>query len=263
MSGGPDNTSDQSGAPGGAPGAGAPRRSIASESLPQWTVTVGPDGARPPADAQPPVEEFSSERYSASAPPDQRAPVMQTHPQHYDPQEYDEGYDDEEPRSRRGILGLLAIGLGAILLLGLGAVGYAALTAGDDGSSDSALASEPTSEPSGERAEEIGRLLQGIGYEGIDVEQRDGTIYLAGAVESQADNAAVVTAAASLADGVPINTDGLVLADAPTDPSAPEAAPAEQVVAPADPLQRLQVRLNRTMAAKPVIFEPGTSSIAP
>ncbi len=237
---------------------GTPHRRVnIEESLPQWTVTVGPDGSRPTEDAHAAAEEFSSERYSAL-----NAAEAATHEQQL-PIDHDRGGGR---RRGFGLLGVLGIGLGVLALLGLGAVGYAAFVAEDEADrTGSALASEATETAPASGAgtvEEVERLLQGIGYEGIAVEERDGTIYLSGPVESQADNAAVVTAAASLANGFPINTDGLTIGPAEQpEPASPDAAPGGSATQ-ADPLQRLQVRLNRTMAATPVIFGPGTSSIA-
>ena len=113
--------------------------------------------------------------------------------------------------------------------------------------------------------EEITLLLQGIGYEGVDVELRDSTLFLTGEIESQADRAAVVTASTSLAEGLPINTDGLVVAPAgATTDANDEGANEEMTAAPmaTNPLRLLQVSLDRTSATAPIIFEPTITDIA-
>lgn len=163
----------------------------------------------------------------------------------------------------------LFLGLGAVALLALGAAGFAFFGPDSDDPESAELSeldgSGAGAENEGEAGtgddpvQEIRLLLQGIGYEGIGVEERDGTIFVSGTVESSAELAAVITASASLAGGLPIDAEELtVTAGGPAgSESGPEAA-GEQ----ADPLQRLQVLLNRTVAATPIIFEPGTSNIA-
>lgn len=233
-----DNTSKTRGSDDGRPRA-------TEAALPQWTVTVRPDATRPADDPQPPAREVLSDE-----PAERRVPA----PVHRQP---------EEARKRRfGAAGFVALALGALGLLALGAVGYAALIR-DDGAGDTALASEVTTSTADAPIEDIQLLLQGVGYEGIEVTEQDGTIYLSGAVETQADIAAVITASVSQADGFPINTDAVTVASPdPAAPGTPTTAGPTSSAGQSDPLQRLQLVLNRTVAARPIIFEPGTSGIA-
>ncbi len=230
------------------------------EPLPQWTVTVRPDRSRSTEAAQPDPGQAQPNQQATTPPSAGRAavppPVPALSRQPYAPP------PEEEPKRRRGALGLVLLGLGALALVALGALGYATLIR-DDGSDDTNLASETSSDGGDDPVQDIQLLLQGVGYDGIDVEQRDGTVFLSGTVESQADIAAVVTATASQAEGLPINTDALTVAATPsTEPTGPTTSEAPDPVGQSDPLQRLQIALNRTMAATPIIFEPGTSSIA-
>ena len=175
-------------------------------------------------------------------------------------------------RYRRRGRGPLVLVVGAVALLALGAAGFALLTRDSDGT-ESAQGGTLSSSSAEAVVEEIQLLLQGIGYGNVEVTDRDGTIHVAGSVASQSDVAAVMTATASLADGTPINTEALTVGG--IDPAAPDAADAagadrtggsaESLTtqsAMADPLQRLQVVLQRTVAAAPIIFEPATSSLS-
>ncbi|MEM8925675.1 MAG: BMP family ABC transporter substrate-binding protein [Actinomycetota bacterium] len=166
-------------------------------------------------------------------------------------------------RYRRRRLRYVLAGLGAIVLLALGAVGYAVFGPGGDdetASPDATLASSATD------VEAIRLLLQGIGYDDLDVVERDGTIVVTGAVETAADRAAVATATSSLSNGVGVDVSGLTVSgtdDAAVDEEAvAPAAPSADANGAGDPLQRLQVLLNRTVAANPVIFEQGDTDVA-
>ncbi len=268
MSDGPENRPGSVGGPdsagqgpnsGARPGHESDRSNEGSgpgRQLPQWgMVTVAGQG-RPAAEPQAPAPALGNEW-----PPAQPATQPQQLPA-------DGG---RESNGRRGVLLPLLAGLGLLIL---GAAGYAAFTqlSGDE-EADAQLevGSTAVSDP----VEEIQRLLQGIGYEDVEVTQSDGTIYVSGDLESQSDVAAVVTASASLADGVPINVDGLRTgsADQPesddgtTDAdgsgeSGDAGQPVVVAASEADPLQRLQVALHRTVAASPIIFAPGTSTTA-
>lgn len=163
------------------------------------------------------------------------------------------------PRRRGRRLNVLVAGVAAVTLLALGAAGYATLGP-DSVGLDPVQSSEVESIAADGPVEELRLLLQGIGYDGIEVEERDGTLFVSGMVGSQADVAAVVTASASLAGGLPLNTDGLTVAI--PEPAGPELAAPEPSTVQVDPLQQLQVVLNRTVAATPIIFELGSSSIA-
>lgn len=266
MSGGLDDGAGNVGAPneqGGSDSQGLAARNAGSEPLPEWTVTIGPDTARQ-VGSQPTATPEAPEQRPIISEPRPAKPQQQTN----QPQPALLVDERSEQPGKRGIgaMGLVGLGvLGALLMLGVGAAGYAIFGSSDDGSGDAALSSEASDGSSGTTVEDIQRLLQGIGYQDVTVEEQDGTIFLSGAVETQADNAAVVTASASLAGGLPINTDGLLIN--PDDltvgsTTQPTTDPGPQTVTGADPLQRLQTSLNRTMAATPVIFEPGTSSIA-
>ncbi len=182
----------------------------------------------------------------------------------------------------RGGINPLFFVLAAVALLACGAAGYLlAQRSGDDGSGSDAAASDGVevaqeselgSSAAPSLAEEVTSVARGIGYDGVEATERDGVIYLSGAVENQNDIAAIVDASSSVADGMSINTDGLTVgsvdgADSETgDPSTGDTEETEEPVAsvpamPADPLQRLQVSLHRTVAATPIIFAPGVSDI--
>lgn len=152
----------------------------------------------------------------------------------------------------------MLVGVAAVALLVVGAAVYAALGP-DNAGPDPIQSTDEASTGAGDRVDELRLLLQEIGYDGVEVEERDGTVFVSGTVGSQADLAAVVTASASSAGDRPLNTEGLSVGIA--NPAGPEVA-AEPTTVEADPLQRLQLVLNRTVAATPIIFELGTSSIA-
>ncbi len=178
-----------------------------------------------------------------------------------------------EPDRRAGRLGPVALVVGAIALLALGAAGYAALSRLSD-NDESAGRATLSSRSSEEVVQDIQLLLQGIGYGNVAVEDLDGTIHVTGSVDTQSDVAAVITATASLAEGTPIDTDGLTIGG--IDPAAPgtdsgsDAASSEgsgesltAQTAMVDPVQRLQVLLSRTVAAEPIIFQPTVASLSP
>lgn len=258
--------------------------------LPEWTVVVQPGGnttntnqGSPSPSAPGQAEELRSRPQPQPRPQPRRPQPQPRQPQ---PQRIDLGHGAAsaeaprqtlpsvaEPRTaerdgsgRFGSAGLIALGIGVglLLLLAVGALGFALSRSGNSGDDSVAATDETVS--GDDTAEDIRRLLTGIGYGDVEVVEEGGTLFVSGDVESQADIAAVVTASASLADGQPINTDGLSVAvDSPTvEVETPDAAadPSGPSTAQVDPLQRLQVELNRTVAANPIIFEPGTSGIS-
>lgn len=221
------------------------RANDAAQAAPEPIEVVAARTAELPA-VRPPVRERPAQRTDRNPERPRTEPAV----------------SERKRRRRRVVLVPLAIVAG-LALLGLGAVGYAAFGPTDDetASSDPATESAPTID---DPTADILRLLQGIGYDGIDVELRDGMIHVTGTVADQADVAAVVTATASLAEGIPIDADGLEVAPAePAGPEADEATTAADPAPAADPLRQLQVTLDRTTAATPIIFDRGTSTIAP
>lgn len=235
------------------------------EPLPRWIVTTPPEGA-----AQSEIPHLEDDAGAGTAGYDESrgepslALTAALDDQHYvDANGYGPTGYEEPPRRTRGFwpLGFLAALISAAALLVLGAVGYAFLTEDDGNETAQAVAGPATA--SDTAVENVSLLLQGVGYEEVAVEERDGTIFLSGEVETQADLAAIVTASASQADGFPINTDGMTIV--PTQPNETTELTVPALSDPAsgaDPLQQLQVALNRTVAATPIIFEPGTSGIA-
>jgi basic membrane protein A len=245
------------------------------DALPEWTVVVQPGGARPAgseAADEPPqrIDLGRSASPTAATAAAQAATPVHTEP----PQQLRQGLPSvAEPqvieRERSGGLGsagliALGVGVGLLLLLAVAALGFALSRSGNDGDQTAQAADDTVGAE--DTAEDIRRLLTGIGYENVEVVDQDGTLFVSGNVETQADVAAVVTASASLADGQPINTDGLSVAAEPpaveVDTSDAESDSGGSAAAQIDPLQRLQVDLNRTVAATPIIFEPGVAGIS-
>lgn len=218
---------------------------------------AGPDNAAATDTGRPQRMELSG-RPAGQAPPPRSALERQSAPAPMVTRE-------REREGRFGSAAMVGLGIGVALLalLGVGAIGYAISSIGgdDDGNGDTI-----GGVVLGGSTDDVQRLLTGIGYQDVEVTEEDNTLFLSGDVASQADFAAVVTAAASQADGKQINTDNLQIAAPPqtvqVDAGDDAAAPAAPSAILVDPLQRLQVDLNRTMAATPIIFEPGTSSIA-
>ena len=163
-------------------------------------------------------------------------------------------------RARRRRNRWLLAGLAGVALLGLGAFGYA--TFGPDAGSDNVTTVTPATLGSASAdIDAIRDLLQGIGYGDVMVAEQNGTVVLTGTVPSQADLAAVVVAATSLSGGIPVDNTGMTVA-APASPSVgTDPTRPGPPVGQADSLQRLQVMLNRTVAANPVIFDLGESGI--
>lgn len=157
---------------------------------------------------------------------------------------------------------MFALGVGALaVLLGLAVGAFALFGDGNDATDDEAVAAPGVLQASGveDPVVEIKLLLQGIGYQDIEIVEDDGTIFVSGEVASQADRAAVVTAAVSQADDFALNTDGLSVSATAAD--AETAAQPLAVAGQVDPLQQLQVLLDRTVAIAPVIFPPAQTDL--
>ncbi len=252
----------------------APTRAVpamngnAGHQLREWSA-VANGGTAPAPGAGPTTEKWSSaaalSRQPAAPPASDRRPVHYPAIDHHPIPRHLGG----DLGSGQGVNPLIAV-FSALALVALGAAGFALLTQGGN-STDSAPGATLSSSSSEAVVDDIQSLLQGIGYGDVVVEDRDGTVHVSGSVDTQADMAAVITATSSLADGTPINTDELAVGTiARADVSETETdgegeVTGELVVAQsglADPLQRLQVVLHRTVAAAPIIFEPATSGLS-
>ncbi len=159
--------------------------------------------------------------------------------------------------SSKGMNPLLPVVV-ALAIVAAGATAFAMFAI--DRGSDSAQVVD--AESVDERVADIRLLLQGIGYSHVAIENRDGVIHVSGALDTQADVAAVITAVTSLADQAPVNTDGLIMDPAETPTSAESDAASSEDNDGRDPPRRLQVTLNRIVATAPVIFPPGAAGLS-
>ncbi len=83
----------------------------------------------------------------------------------------------------------------------------------DDGGDATPATSTTVASLSGEASpgDRIQTMLNGLGLGTVMVDERDGTIYLIGVIESEADRAAVIGASQALAGSIPIDSTGLIL----------------------------------------------------
>ena len=207
----------------------------------------------PPAEQPRPAIHQQPVAQSRSAPPQAEFHSQQAltqAPRQYQP----------PPRRPSRTLGLIAAAL-AVFVVVAGAAFFLTRDSGDDtADGQGQITASSVNDP----VEAITLLLQGIGYNGVEVELRDGTLFVSGTVESRADVAAVVTASSSLADGLSINTDDLSIdpAGAAVASSAADGQTDDSSSLASNPLRVLQVSLDRAVAVAPIIFEPTITDIS-
>lgn len=98
----------------------------------------------------------------------------------------------------------------------------------------------------------IAAVLGGLGLGHLVVDERDGVIYLSGAVDNPAELSAAVGASEALAAGRTVNASGLVVVA----PVEPVAATSNEEAAPVQ-ADAYQSELDRILAGTPIIFEVG------
>lgn len=188
------------------------------------------------------------------------------------------GVDVEEPDSRRdsgkkslevsmsALSGVVAGAIGMALLIGLGAVIWQiASSRAREATVDEVTETSPVFDIGtldlSHEVDEYREILGVLGLDDVDAELDGSVIRVTGMVETHEEFQSVISAGAALADGVVLDTSGLVVSEMATAgevvPPTSEPAP----VAPGGRPEALQRELDRIIAATPLIFGEASSDL--
>ena len=152
---------------------------------------------------------------------------------------------------------------GIIILAAIGAVFWLSNSSGDEtaqtvSSEDGVAVVSPETEAA---VADVRSLLGQLNLGDVVVDARDGVIYLAGPIGSQADRDAVVGAAQVVAGDVPVDSGSLMVAtDGTLAPATVEPAPASPAIG-GDAASQVQAELDRIVAVNPLIFDIGQADL--
>ncbi len=163
-------------------------------------------------------------------------------------------------RGNTGLIAAIAV-VALIAVLGALLLSWIAFSRSGD-SNTTQIAANGVAGEQNETTNQIQQTMQSLGLGGVQVEQREDTIFLSGTVATEDERRIATSAASSLVGDLSLNTTQLAVAGAvdstvSTDSTTPAGTVADS--APQD--NPLQSELNRIIASRPIIFDTAQSSL--